>query len=407
MCAWLNMSNWLDEGIRPELRFLSRARPAFRLCGYAGLFLSVLLAFSLAWQRHLSLWVIGLIVLTAVATFLGLAMTWKILTGNERIVYYHQQTAVLLSAALVLWLLRQPILPFLDVTILGIGIFLVCGRVGCLMAGCCHGRPYRWGICYRQDHAATGFTPYYVGVRLFPIQLVESLWVLCIVMIGGFHFLRASRPGTALAWYVVAYGLGRFCFEFIRGDPERPYMLGYSQPQWISLLLLCVIVWLEHSGMLPLHAWHAVGTAILVLAMITIALKRRLQRVPKHKLLHPKHVKEVARAIALVSNAAMEAEPAYRWTVFPKLESIQREIHVACTSLGVQFSASRIRGPRDYSDHFALSEREGEMTEGTARILARLLLQLKPADGPIRFIKGDRGVFHLLIYARASGGVTP
>lgn len=407
MRAWLNMSNWLDEAIRPELRFLSRARPAFRLCGYAGLFLSVLLAFSLAWQRHLSLWVIGLIVLTAVATFLGLAMTLKILTGKERIVYYHQQTAVLLSTALFLWLVHQPILPFLDVTILGIGIFLVCGRVGCLMAGCCHGRPSRWGICYRQDHAATGFTPYYVGVRLFPIQLVESLWVLCIVIIGGFYVLRAGRPGSALAWYVVAYGLGRFCFEFIRGDPERPYLWGYSQPQWISLLLLCIVVWLELSGVLPPHPWQARATAFLALAMITIALKRRLQRVPKHKLLHPKHVKEVARAIALVSDAATEAEPVYRWTVFPKLESIQREIQVVCTSLGVQFSASRIRGPRDYSDHFALSEREGEMTEGTARILSQLIVQLKQANGSSRFIKGDRGVFHLLVYPPTSGGVTP
>ena len=31
--------------------------------------------------------------------------------------------------------------PYLDATALGLGAFLACGRVGCTLAGCCHGRP--------------------------------------------------------------------------------------------------------------------------------------------------------------------------------------------------------------------------------------------------------------------------
>jgi prolipoprotein diacylglyceryltransferase len=55
---------------------------------------------------------------------------------------------VMLVAAAFLWLLHEhePIIPYLDVTILVIGIFLVCGRIGCLMVGCCHGKPHRWGV---------------------------------------------------------------------------------------------------------------------------------------------------------------------------------------------------------------------------------------------------------------------
>ena len=71
------------------------------------------------------------------------------MTGEERIIYYRHEIAVMVVAALLLWLLRQPLLPYLDVTILGIGMFLTCGRMGCFMVGCCHGRPHDWGVCYR------------------------------------------------------------------------------------------------------------------------------------------------------------------------------------------------------------------------------------------------------------------
>jgi hypothetical protein len=76
---------------------------------------------------------------------------------------------------------------------------------------------------------------------------------------------------------------------------------------------------------------------------------------------------------------------------------------VAGTSLGVQMSASRIRGAGDSIDHFAISQRDGEMTEGTARILARLILQLKRATRSGRVVSGNRGVFHLLIHPSRKG----
>jgi len=132
--------------------------------------------------------------------------------------------------------------------------------------------------------------------------------------------------------------------------------------------------------------------------MIVIALRRNLQEMMKFQLLHPRHVEEIARAIEVVSSEATEVTASHVWTVLPKLESIQREIHVAGTSLGVQMSASRIRGAGDSIDHFAISQRDGEMTEATARILARLILQLKRATGPGQVVTGNRGVFHLLIY---------
>src|SRR5215467_14328359 len=174
----------LNRLARTETRVLTRSLPAFQVCGYTGLGLAVLLAMLLTRSLGLSPITMILIVAASVPTFLGLVMATKIITGEERIIYYHHEIAVMLAAMTLLWLTSEPLLPFLDITILGIGAFLACGRIGCLMVGCCHGRPHHWGIRYRPEHAAAGFTDYYVGVTLFPIQLVESIWVAGVVIIG-------------------------------------------------------------------------------------------------------------------------------------------------------------------------------------------------------------------------------
>jgi hypothetical protein len=161
------LNGGFDRLVHPEIRVYRRFRPAFQVCGYTGLALAVGLAMTMAMRLGLLPVVIAALILAAVLTFFGLVMATKIITGEERIIYYHHEIVVMVVVAFLLWLLRQPILPYLDLTILGVGAFLVCGRLGCFMVGCCHGRPHRWGVRYRKEHADAGFTFYFVGVRLF------------------------------------------------------------------------------------------------------------------------------------------------------------------------------------------------------------------------------------------------
>ncbi len=389
------LNRHLDKLVRLEMRLLHRPRPAFQVCGYTGLTLAIILSLILASVRGLSPVVIAALILAAVLTFFGLVMATKIITGEERIIYYHHEIAVMIVAALLLRLFGQPVLPYLDLTILCIGLFLVCGRIGCLMVGCCHGRPHRWGVCYRKEHADAGFTPYFVGVRIFPVQAVESLWVFCIVTTGVAFVLNGRPAGAALAWYVVTYDLGRFCFEFLRGDPDRSYLWGFSQPQWISLMLMCGVVWAETAGVLPFHLWHVVATACLALAMTAIVLARRFSGTARHRLLHPRHVREVAEALSLVPIRATGTKAAGQWTVLPRKNSIP--IHIGCTSLGIQISGGNVGGAAGGTYHYTLSCRDGGMTEETARILAGLILQLRQAISAGAFVKGNRNVFHLLL----------
>jgi len=394
-----SFSRRLDILIRPKVRLFHRPWPAFQVCGYLGLALSILLAMSLVSYLGLSLGVTLGITAAAVLSFFALVMAGKILTGEEQIIYYHHQIAVIIVITLLLRSLNKPVLPYLDVTILGIGLFLVFGRVGCLMVGCCHGRPYRLGVSYRPEHADAGFTPYFVGVRLFPVQAVESLWVLGIVLVGVVLVLHSYPPGTALTWYVVMYGVGRFCLEFMRGDPGRSYPLGFTQPQWTSFLLMSGLVWAELTGILPRVGWHIVATISVAGAMIGVSLKRRLQKTAKHQLLQPRHVKEVAETLAMVSNSGTQTlSTTGRWRILPAQGSTTRNILIGSTSLGIQISAGRISDSAGETCHYTLSRAGGGMTEETARVLGRLIFQLKQAAGAFDLVKGSRDVFHLVIH---------
>jgi len=352
-----------------------QGQSAFRSFGFLGLIWAVLLACWLAQRLHMPLWVMLAIVPVAIVIFLALVMATKIIAGDERIVYYHHEIAVVAGTALFVKLVHKPVLPYLDITILGIGLFLACGRIGCLLAGCCHGRPFRWGFRYGEEFAAAGFTPYYVGIPLFPVQAVESFWALCIVGDGTSMIIRGSAPGSVLALYVVLYGLGRFCFEFLRGDPERPYLLGVSEAQWTSLILMWLIVFGEVTSRLPFRTWHIAAAALVAVTMIAVAVYRPSM----HRLRYPRHVREIAEAIRFAKD---HAGP---------------QIRVGHTSLGIRISIGEIRIAGECRSHYAVSRDDGTMSADSARELAKVICLLRHSSADFELVRGNGGVFHVLI----------
>lgn len=385
-------NSYLDKLIRPEFHMLHRSWYAFQVCGYTGLLLAILLIMTLTVLLGPSPWVMSGVIGTSILTFLGLAMVTKIITGEERLVYYHHEIAIMVVAAVFLKIINQPVLPYLDVTILGIGTFLVCGRVGCFMGGCCHGRPNKWGVCYRKEHAAAGFTNYYVGVRLFPIQAVESLWVLGVVLVGITFILGGRLPGETLAWYIITYDIGRFCFEFVRGDPDRPYRCGFSEAQWTSIILMFAVIWAELTGALIFHVWHLAATVGMVLTMIIVALSRKLNGKLRYQIFLPRHVKEIAEAVQRITHSS-----AGKMVSAESTTNLQN-IPVACTSLGIRLSTQKVRNETDNIHHFAISSQKEMITDRTATKLADLILKLRYPAGSGELIKGNQGVFHLLIH---------
>jgi hypothetical protein len=355
----------------------------YRLIGCAGLAIACSLTNVLVVHLGLSLSLMLVIVTLSILIFIVLVMATKIVIGHEFIIYYHHEIAVLSGIALFLRLLHQPVLPYLDIFVLGLGVFLACGRIGCLLVGCCHGRPCRWGITYREHHAAAGFTPYYVGISLFPVQALESFFALAVVGFGVRMVLHGGAPGSALSWYVIAYGFGRFCFEFLRGDPERPYFFGFSEAQWTSLILMSLTVYSEFSHALPRQLWHLGVTLALVLLTVAVAIHRRFRKFPTHRLLHPRHIREVACALEYAAASPSRLAP---------------EIRVGCTSQGIQISsATTDSSAGEIHAHYCLSRRVHPLTFDAAATLAGVICQLRHHPRHFRLIPGNNHVFHCVI----------
>lgn len=153
-----------------------------------------------------------------------------------------------LIAALVvaIWLVRRYDLRLwttADLFAPGIALGHVIGRFGCLLAGCCYGRPTSvpWAITFTNPAAAANVgTP--LGVPLHPTQLYDAgaeLLILIVLLLTE----RRGRPfaGRTFWLYVLLYGISRFIIEFYRGD-DRGVILGVSTSQFVSLIAVPVAI---------------------------------------------------------------------------------------------------------------------------------------------------------------------
>lgn len=153
----------------------------------------------------------------------------------------------LIGAVLVaFWYIKRHGLPLwttCDMFAPGIALGHVIGRLGCLMAGCCYGRPTSvpWAITFTDPFAASNVgTP--LNVPLHPTQVYEAgaeLLILGVLLATE----RRGRPfpGRTFWGYILLYSISRFIIEFYRGD-ERGIILGVSTSQFISLLLAPIAI---------------------------------------------------------------------------------------------------------------------------------------------------------------------
>ena len=149
---------------------------------------------------------------------------------------------LILAVLVAFWSIARHKMPFwrtCDVFAPAIALGHVTGRLGCLAAGCCYGRPtdVPWAITFTNPLAnANVGTP--LGIPLHPTQLYEAGAELLILVL----LLATERKGRPFAgrtfWaYMFLYGVSRFVIEMYRGDP-RGTVLGVSTSQFISLVLV-------------------------------------------------------------------------------------------------------------------------------------------------------------------------
>jgi prolipoprotein diacylglyceryltransferase len=353
------------------IRLCGRQRCAFHVWGVAGYGAAAVLSIVLGTRAGLVVWMVPLLLLLAAAVFLALALATKIALGDECLIYYHHEIAVLACCAAIAHLVGSPVLTCLDVGAAGLGAFLAFGRLGCASVGCCYGRPSARGLVYGPAHAQAGFPAHLCGVRLVPVQWVESLLVALLTVAASVLIWRRAPAGAAFAVYAGGYALLRFTLEFFRGDDGRGYLGGFSTAQWTS-----VAVWIAITFRAPLLL------PILPAALLAARLHRR-RAGPCARLFEARHVHELAGLLAVAHRGG---GPLIFRTSGGMLLS------AGCESVGGQAV-----------EHYTLSSAAHPIPTGPALRMARLLAQLR---GRSRFegslVHGRQGVIHVVLSARSS-----
>lgn len=175
---------------------------------------------------------------------------WRVLILWKGLAFLGGFTLALLFALLYLHHQRELCWPTMNILASMITLAHAFGRIGCFLAGCCHGRPTSssMGIALRSALVDAQLR----GVPLHPTQLYEASALLIMVGVLTYLTLRAPRSPWPSITYLAGYGTIRWVVELFRGDPDRGHLPGTSMStsQLIATLLLlsALVLTVQHEG---------------------------------------------------------------------------------------------------------------------------------------------------------------
>ncbi len=114
------------------------------------------------------------------------------------------------------------------------------GRLGCLCAGCCHGRV---------TDAWYGIYHVYLQQKVIPVQLFEAIFLLALCAFLTWRFFKGKKGNLAL--YLMLYAVWRFFIEYLRADDRGATIVSFLSPsQFTAIVLFAVGAGLFVWGML-------------------------------------------------------------------------------------------------------------------------------------------------------------
>ncbi len=157
-------------------------------------------------------------------------------------VYYGGLLLALVASG---WYLHRAKLPgwkVADITAPGIALGQSIGRLGCLSAGCCFGKPTQlpWGITFTDPYSYENVgVP--LNVPLHPTQLYESLGTFILFLYLMWRLRKTHFTGQIIVEYLVLYAGLRFFIEFFRDD-DRGFVLHglLSTSQLIGIVTILI-----------------------------------------------------------------------------------------------------------------------------------------------------------------------
>ncbi len=155
-------------------------------------------------------------------------------------VYYGGVIVAFGFAGWYVWAKKLPALILADSSAPGVALGQAIARIGCLLAGCCYGKPTTlpWGITFTNKYASDNMgVP--LNIPLHPTQIYESAGAFCLFLFLMRRLSARHLPGQiALEYLLLISGL-RLAVEFLRDD-ERGFVLHgmLSTAQLIAILVI-------------------------------------------------------------------------------------------------------------------------------------------------------------------------
>jgi len=242
--------------------------PTYGVLLYSGIILAIFLAsrrarlvgLSGTHVMDLAAWVVLcglagakiLLAITDPSYLSSLSGLWGLLRAGG--VFYGGLVAAIVAAAVLLRRYQLPFFQVADVLAPSLALGHFFGRLGCFSAGCCYGRACSTslGVVFT-DPLANEISGTPLGVPLHPTQLYEAAFNLANYFFLAWLFRRRLPVGSVLGAYLVAYGVARFVIEFLRGDPDRGFVLGgmLSTSQAIAAVMvpagIGIMIWAHHQ----------------------------------------------------------------------------------------------------------------------------------------------------------------
>lgn len=167
--------------------------------------------------------------------------------GGGGFVFYG---SLIFAVPVMIWWLRRkkvPVRPFLDIVAFIGPIVHSVGRIGCFMAGCCHGKECHNILGVTFTDPDTLARP--MNTPLYPTQLFDIGINLLIIAVLVVLSRRKAFAGQLFLVYIVLYAIGRSINEIYRGDEARGFVMGgaLSHSQFIAIILfaIAVFVWIR------------------------------------------------------------------------------------------------------------------------------------------------------------------
>jgi phosphatidylglycerol:prolipoprotein diacylglycerol transferase len=142
---------------------------------------------------------------------------------------------------------KIPTLPMLDIMAITTCIVHGTGRIGCFMAGCCHGIPYDGFLSVVFTDPMCQADP--LNTPLHPTQLYSVGLIYGIMAILFVVSRRKQFNGQIFLLYLILYSAGRMILEMFRGDLSRGYVIQdlLTNSQFISIMVIIVAIYFYYK----------------------------------------------------------------------------------------------------------------------------------------------------------------